>query len=70
MRKTAFEITGRDYLPYFTPPVIFHCELVSILRELHLMIMREEKDFRKEEIFFFLLEQLIEEYTETVHEHF
>ncbi|HBD64704.1 MAG TPA: AraC family transcriptional regulator, partial [Clostridiales bacterium] len=30
----------------------------------HQMIMEEEKDFRKEEIFFFLLEQLIEEYTE------
>lgn len=28
------------------------------------MIMQEEKDFRKEEIFFFLLEQLIEEYTD------
>ena len=28
------------------------------------MIMQEEKDFRKEEIFFFLLEQLIAEYTE------
>jgi AraC-like DNA-binding protein/mannose-6-phosphate isomerase-like protein (cupin superfamily) len=64
MSKTVFEITGRDYMPYFTTQVVFHSELVSLLRELHLMIMQEEKDFRKEELFFFLLEQLIEEYTE------
>lgn len=64
MKMAVFEITGKKYLPYFTSPVIFHSELVSILLELHQMIMEEEKDFRKEEIFFFLLEQLIVEYTE------
>ncbi len=64
MSKALLEITGKEYLPYFTSQVIFHSELVSLLRELHQMIMQEEKDFRKEEIFFFLLEQLIEEYTE------
>ena len=64
MRKAVLDITGKAYLAYFTPQVIFHSELVPILRELHQMIMEEEKDFRKEEIFFFLLEQLIEEYTE------
>lgn len=67
MSKTIFEITGKAYLPYFTPQVVFHSDLVAVLRELHEMIMDEETDFRKEEIFFFLLEQLIEEYTkETV----
>ncbi len=64
MSKAVYEITGRDDLPYFTTPVIFHSELVSLLRELHLVIMQEEKDFRKEEIFFLLLEQLIEEHTD------
>lgn len=64
MSKTIFEITGKEYLPYFTPQVVFHSDLIAVLRELHQMIMDEEKDFRKEEIFFFLLEQLIEEYTE------
>ncbi len=64
MTKLVFEITGKEYLPYFTPQVIFHSELVPLLRELHQMIMQKEKDFRKEETFFFLLEQLIEEYTE------
>ncbi|MDD4838378.1 MAG: AraC family transcriptional regulator [Synergistaceae bacterium] len=64
MSKAAFEITGKEYLPYFSPAVIFHSELASLLRELHMIIMEEEKDFRKEEIFFFLLEQLIEEFSE------
>ncbi|AFM00570.1 DNA-binding domain-containing protein, AraC-type [Desulfitobacterium dehalogenans ATCC 51507] len=64
MSKAVLEITGKEYLPYFTTQVVFHSELVSILRELHQMLMEEEKDFRKEELFFFLLEQLIEEYTE------
>lgn len=64
MSKAVFEIVGRDYLPHFTTQVVFQSELVSLLRELHLMIMHEEKDFRKEELFFFLLEQLFEEYTE------
>lgn len=64
MSDTVLEITGQAYLPYFTEQVVFHSELVSLLKELHLMIMQEDKDFRKEEMFFFLLEQLIEEYTE------
>ncbi len=64
MSKAVFEITGKEYLPYFSPPVIFHSELVAVLRELHQMLMEEAKDFKKEENFFFLLEQLIEDYTE------
>ena len=64
MRKVVFEITGREFLPYFEQQVVFHSELVSLLKDLHLMIMLEENDFRKEETFYFLLEQLIEEYTD------
>jgi AraC-like DNA-binding protein len=64
MRKTVYEITGRDYMPYFTAQVVFHSDLVKLLKELHLMIMQEEKDFIKEEIFLFLLKQLMEEFTE------
>ncbi|MBE5979522.1 MAG: AraC family transcriptional regulator [Paenibacillaceae bacterium] len=63
MKKAMLEITGKEYLPYFMSQVIFRSELVVILKELHQMIMEEETDFKKEEIFFFLLGQLIEEYT-------
>ncbi|HBF6867652.1 TPA: AraC family transcriptional regulator [Clostridioides difficile] len=64
MKKTVFEITGKNYLPKFNQPVIFRSELVPLLQELHYIIMEEELDFKKEELFFFLIEQLIEEYTE------
>lgn len=64
MSRAVLEITGEEGLPYFTSQVIFHSDLVPVLKELHLMIMQEEQDFRKEEIFFFLLEQLLTEYAE------
>lgn len=64
MKKTVFEITGENYLPKFNQSVIFRSELVPLLQELHHIIMEEELDFKKEELFFFLIEQLIEEYTE------
>jgi AraC-like DNA-binding protein/mannose-6-phosphate isomerase-like protein (cupin superfamily) len=64
MSKAVYEITGKDFMPYFTTQVVFHSDLVKLLKELHLMIMQEEKDFIKEEIFLFFLKQLVEEYTE------
>ncbi|MCP3311298.1 AraC family transcriptional regulator [Clostridioides difficile] len=64
MKKTVFEITGKNYLPKFNQTVIFRSELVPLLQELHYIIMEEELDFKKEELFFFLIEQLIEEHTE------
>ena len=64
MGRAVLEITGKEEQPYFTSQVIFQSELIPLLKELHLMIMQEERDFRKEEIFFFLLEQLLTEYTE------
>ena len=64
MGRAVFEITGKEYLPSFSPTVVFRSDQVPLLRELHMIIMEEEKDFRKEEIFFFLLEQLIEEHSE------
>ncbi|WP_343208838.1 AraC family transcriptional regulator [Anaerolentibacter hominis] len=63
MEKVAWEITGKSYLPQFEPNVIPQCELVPLLREVHQMLMQEQKDFQKEELFLFLMEQLIEQYT-------
>lgn len=65
MRKAVLEITGRDYLPRFTQPVGYQSEQVEPLRELHIAIMEEQTDFKKEETFLFLIEQLIKEYTQT-----
>lgn len=65
MRKAVLEITGKDYLPRFIEPVVFNSDIVFSLQELYLMIVHEEKDFKKEEIFLFIIEQLITEYAYT-----
>lgn len=65
MRQVVFEVTGRNYLPDFMHNVICRSELASSLQELHHMICEEETDFVKEELFFFLIGQLIQEYSDT-----
>lgn len=65
MRQVVFEITGRDYLPDFTHNVICRSELASSLQELHHMIGEGETDFVKEELFFFLIGQLMQDYSDT-----
>ena len=62
MAKAAREFFGEDRLPVFTQSVVFHCELMDDLRELHAMILRGETGVQKEEKFFFLLEQILREY--------
>lgn len=64
MRQAVFEVTGRDELPSFAPQVHFRSELVPLLRELHCKLMQGVDDFKKEELFYFLLEQLLTDYTE------
>lgn len=63
MKKAVHEITGREYLPQFSQPVAFDSEQSSLLCELHQNIMEEQDDFKKEETFLFLIEQLLDEYT-------
>lgn len=67
MKKITSEITNKDYLPHFTENVLFHSDLLLLLRNLHHMIMREEKEFEKEELFLFLMEQLITEHSNVTH---
>lgn len=66
MKQIVFEITGKNYMPYFTEPVIFNNDIVTSLQELYFMIMQGEKDFKKEEIFLFIIEQLITEYAKPI----
>lgn len=63
MKRAVHEITGREYLPQFSQPVAFDSEQSSLLCELHQNIMEEQDDFKKEETFLFLIEQLLDEYT-------
>ncbi|MEK4031253.1 AraC family transcriptional regulator [Pseudobacillus sp. FSL P4-0506] len=66
MRKVTKEITGQDYLPSFASPVAYRSEKAQLLHNLHQMVMDEISDFEKEETFYFLIQQLIEKYTETI----
>lgn len=63
LQKAVGEITGEEQLPRFTQNVICHSELASCLRELHQMILDKENDFKKKELFFLLIEQLLREYS-------
>lgn len=51
MKKTVFEITGKNYLPKFNQPVIFRSELVPLLQELHYIIMEEELILKRKSFF-------------------
>lgn len=67
MKKAVLEITGEAYLPCFSPAVVYRSDLVWSLKELHQIILQESADFKREELFYFLIEQLLEENTEAVH---
>lgn len=65
MKRAVFEMLGSETQPVFSENVLFHSELSHTLRELHQMITDKERDFKKEETFFFLLEQLMREASDT-----
>lgn len=64
MKRAVQEITGKNYLPYFSQTVILNSEVIILLRELHQAIMERQVDFEKEELFLLLLEQLLEKYAQ------
>lgn len=64
MRGIVEEITGTGKLPVFTTTVAAKSDAVVPLRQLHDSVMRGAKDFDKEETLYFLLEQLINDYTQ------
>ena len=65
MARAAREIFGLECQPMFEQPVVFQSEFIPELRELHTMILQGESGVRKEERFYFLLEQLLREYAAT-----
>ncbi len=62
MRDINYEITGNKVLPQFSRQVIQQSDLIPSLKELHNLIMQQDTNLHKEELFYFLLGQLIEEY--------
>ena len=64
MTKAAREIAGLEQAPIFTHHVLVQSGLTDDLRELHTMILRGDTGVQKEERFYFLLEQLLRDYTQ------
>lgn len=64
MGKVAKEITGAECLPEFTSTVVCRSELAARLKDLHELILQRNKEFKKEEIFYLLIEELIADFTE------
>ena len=69
MKELVRDINGKEYLPEFLQTVVFHCEYVSLLREVHEFIMEESTDFEKEEKLLFLIELLINKYAGPINEN-
>lgn len=61
MQTIVKEVTGRGILPCFTEPVVLQSECTQWVRELYDGIVSGEPKMKKEETFFFLMEQLLGE---------
>ena len=64
MRQAVKEITGRDYLPHFRQNVIYQSDIAQSVAELYNVILYQAPKMKKEEAYFFLLEQVLQEYAE------
>lgn len=62
MMNLTEEITGKRQLNGFSENVIYNSELKHYILQLHQMIMKESKEFEKEETLLFLISSLIEQY--------
>lgn len=62
MQKAVIEITGQSYIPHFTQNVIYQSDITQSVSDLYNAIVQESLHLKKEEAFFFLLEQVLQEY--------
>ena len=63
MTQAVKEITGLDYTPRFTCNVVYQSDITDSLNTLYLSILNHAPRFEKEEALFFLLEQVLSEYS-------
>ncbi len=64
MKKLVLEINGNNTLPCFKPNVVYQSDLVPSLKELHLKISQNESEFKKEELFLYFMEELIQTHSD------
>lgn len=68
MCRAVQEIAGRAYTPHFTQPVARQSDLAQALGTLWRAIVEGAPRLEREEAFFFLLEQVLQEYAESFEE--
>ncbi|MFD1415107.1 helix-turn-helix domain-containing protein [Oceanobacillus jeddahense] len=59
MKKAMFEMKGEEVLPRFKESVLYQSEVSSALKDIHVKILGKEEAFQKEELFLYLIEELI-----------
>ena len=64
MRRAVGEITGKEFVPHFTQNVVYQSDITRSIDEIYGAILSRSPKLKKEEAFFFLLEQVLQEYAE------
>ena len=64
MDRAVRDISGRQYVARFTQPVVFQSEIAESLAALYTSIVDRAPRLEKEEAFYFLLEQVLTEYSQ------
>lgn len=62
MVQAVKEITGQEFIPYFHQNVVFHSDIAPAVSSVFTAILEGAPKLYKEETFFFLLEQILQEY--------
>lgn len=62
MTQAAREITGQEFIPYFHQNVVYHSDIAPAVSCVFQAIIENAPKLQKEEAFFFLLEQILQEY--------
>lgn len=66
MSKAVKEISGRDFRPFFTRNVVSQCDITPTLGDFYNMVVSRAPRLEREETLFFLLEQILAEYSAPV----
>lgn len=62
MLRAAKEIMGKNCTPHFTQNVVYQSEIAMAVGDVYHAILTEAPRLQKEEAFFYLLEQVLQEY--------
>ena len=62
MQSAVREITGKDFVPHFTRNVVYQSDITQSIGDLYDAILTHAPKLKKEEAFFFLLEQILQEH--------